>query len=122
VGKADWHHLYNTKAWYRLRSIQLRDHPFCAMCMEDAGIKVEGREVQLEQCLAKGIWPKAQANIADHIKAHKGDEALFFDPDNLQSLCKTHHDGAKAKFERSGVVIGCDADGWPKSKNHHWNK
>lgn len=30
--------------------------------------------------------------VADHIKDHKGDYALFFDPLNLQGLCKPCHD------------------------------
>jgi 5-methylcytosine-specific restriction endonuclease McrA len=61
------------------------------------------------------------ASIVDHKRPHKGDEALFFDPNNLQSLCKPHHDGAKQAQEKRGYAIGCDASGNPIDPNHHWN-
>jgi 5-methylcytosine-specific restriction protein A len=32
------------------------------------------------------------ANVVDHIKPHKGDQALFWCRDNWQSLCKRCHD------------------------------
>lgn len=38
--------------------------------------------------------------VADHRKPHRGDEALFWDEDNLQTLCKPCHDGAKQREER----------------------
>lgn len=101
MAKADWHHLYRTKAWHRLRTIQLRDNPLC--------------------CLCRAIGRITAARIADHIKAHKGDEVLFFDPANLQSLCKTCHDSAKQKLERTGVLPGCGLDGVPLDRAHHWN-
>jgi 5-methylcytosine-specific restriction endonuclease McrA len=53
------------------------------------------------------------ADVVDHIKAHKGDLDLFFDPDNLQSLCKSHHDGAKQRIDLGQTVIRFDATGWP---------
>lgn len=98
-----WRHLYNTKQWHKLRAIQLRDNPLCDMCQE------QGRVVA--------------ATVVDHIKPHKGDKALFFDGNNLQSLCKTHHDSAKQKAERNGVAdIGCDASGQPIDAGHHWHR
>lgn len=61
------------------------------------------------------------ATVVDHIKPHRGDEDLFHDPANLQSLCKPCHDGAKQQLERSGVVRGCDLSGVPLDANHHWH-
>ena len=84
-----------------MRYHQLSNHPLCAMCAK----------------LGK-ITP---ATIADHIKAHRGDEELFFDGENLQSLCKTCHDGAKQQMEKSGTLRGCGLDGLPLDANHHWN-
>lgn len=95
-------HLYNTKRWYRMRWHQLSTHPLCCMC------------ARLEKITA--------ATVADHIKAHRGDETLFFDPDNLQSLCKPCHDGAKQQLEKSGTLRGCGVDGMPLDANHHWNQ
>lgn len=39
------------------------------------------------------------AEVVDHITPHKGDESLFFDPNNLQSLCKSHHDREKKMMD-----------------------
>jgi hypothetical protein len=35
------------------------------------------------------------AAVVDHIRPHEGNEVLFWDAGNLQSLCKRHHEGAK---------------------------
>ena len=97
-----WAHLYNTAAWKRLRRQQLDAQPLCLMCMR-AGKATE-------------------ANVVDHRIPHKGERDLFFDARNLQSLCKLHHDSAKAKEESRGVVIGCDVNGVPLDPNSHWNR
>ena len=62
------------------------------------------------------------ATVVDHKTPHKGDESLFFDPDNLQSLCKLHHDSTKQLMENRGVdAVGCDESGMPIGNDHHWN-
>jgi 5-methylcytosine-specific restriction enzyme A len=43
----------------------------------------------------------ASATVADHITPHKGDPVLFWDPDNLQSLCAACH-GRKTATEDGG--------------------
>lgn len=93
--------LYGTKDWYRLRYAQLQKQPLCEYCEQ------VGRVVA--------------ATIVDHIKPHKGDEELFFNSENLQSLCKQHHDSTKQKEEKRGVQIGCDTKGIPNDPSHHWN-
>ena len=98
----EYHNLYNTKQWQRLRYYQLLKHPLCKYCAD------------------LGIINKA--NIVDHIKPHEGNEALMFDADNLQSLCKQCHDKVKATIERKGYLIGCDVSGIPADNNSHWNK
>jgi 5-methylcytosine-specific restriction enzyme A len=94
--------LYNLKRWHRLRLAQLRKEPFCKYCT-DFGID-------------------SPATVVDHIKPHRGDETLFFDPENLQSLCKTCHDSAKQRFEKSGSLKGGNVHGFPLDPNHHWNR
>ncbi len=97
-----WRHLYSRAAWKRLRAAQLQRQPLCKMC-ERAGV----------------ITP---AGVVDHVVAHKGNEALFFSPGNLQSLCKLHHDAAKQKAEKHGIAeIGCDESGIPLDSGHHWH-
>ncbi len=102
MAAAPYKHLYNTKRWYRLRHRQLSAHPLCVMCAK--------------------LGKVTAATIADHIKAHRGNEELFFDERNLQSLCKPCHDGAKQQLEKSGVLRGCDLSGIPLDENHHWNR
>ena len=60
------------------------------------------------------------ATVADHIKRHEGDEALFWDPSNLQSLCKPHHDTSKRRHEARGYIGGCDEQGNPIDPDHRW--
>ena len=45
---------------------------------------------------AKDGTPK-EATVVDHIKPHKGNEKLFYDLKNLQSMCKPCHDRKTAK-------------------------
>lgn len=61
------------------------------------------------------------AAVVDHIVPHDGNRELFWNKKNWQSLCRTCHDTFKQQLERSGVHIGCDANGIPLDPNHHWN-
>ena len=89
-----WQHLYKTGRWQRLRRVHLTSSPLCVMCLEDGRIE--------------------PATVVDHIKRHGGDEAKFFDSDNLQSLCSTHHNSVKQSEERTGKPIRrVGPDGWP---------
>lgn len=58
---------YDTQ-WRALRAAHLRDHPNCKQC----GKHARGAHV-------------------DHIRAHRGDDALRLDPRNLQTLCHSCH-------------------------------
>ncbi|MEV4606179.1 HNH endonuclease [Neorhizobium sp. LMR1-1-1.1] len=53
------------------------------------------------------------AEVVDHIEPHKGDIDLFRDPNNLQSLCKHHHDSAKQMMERGKKIAIIGVDGYP---------
>jgi 5-methylcytosine-specific restriction protein A len=37
------------------------------------------------------------ATVVDHIVPHRGNQKLFWDRKNWQSLCKTHHDRKTAQ-------------------------
>lgn len=41
--------------------------------------------------------------VCDHIKPHRGDERLFWDRANLQTLCKPCHDSLKQVEEQSSL-------------------
>lgn len=103
MGQNAWHFLYNRKAWKELRLEHLTKNPLCVFCQR------EGR--------------LAPATVVDHIQAHKGNLELFFDPDNLQSLCKLHHDASKQKAEIKQInCIGCDENGLPIDPKHPFNR
>ena len=58
--------------WRKTRSYWLACHPLCVHC--------------------QSVGQISQATVVDHIIPHKGDQALFWQRDNWQSLCKCHHD------------------------------
>jgi 5-methylcytosine-specific restriction endonuclease McrA len=49
------------------------------------------------------IEPDTSKLVADHKVAHRGDERLFWDEQNLQCLCKDCHDRLKQSEERSSM-------------------
>lgn len=97
-----WAHLYDSPQWKRLRSLHLREHPVCVLCLEHG-------------------WDE-RAVVVDHIQPHRGDTRLFLDPHNLQSLCKNHHDSLKQTAEKRDLMPGCDIDGNPVDPRHPWNR
>ena len=73
VKKKPSYGLYSSRRWHKLRSVQLKSEPWCAICESRDGIHVP-------------------ATVVDHITPHRGDMDLFYDTCNLQSLCKPCHD------------------------------
>jgi 5-methylcytosine-specific restriction endonuclease McrA len=98
--RPEWRKLYNAGAWRKGRLKHLASSPLCVACQANGYVTA--------------------ANVVDHIRPHKGDEALFFDRTNWQSLCKDCHDVDKKLLETSGRVKGYDANGMPLDPNHHW--
>ena len=85
---------YASTRWRKLRERFLTRQPLCVYCQAEGKIE--------------------PANVVDHKVPHKGDLDLFWSEDNLQPLCKLHHDSTKASEEATGKrkrVIG--VDGWP---------
>lgn len=95
--------LYNTARWARLRRAALaRDLWRCRFC----GVSlVEGRD-------------DPASAVVDHIAPHRGDRDRFFDPANLQALCKGCHDGRKQRAEALGYDPTVGEDGWPVDPLH----
>lgn len=78
------------------------------------------REPLCRMCQAQGVI--RQAELVDHIIPHKGDQALFWDEDNWQSLCHKHHNATKKAQEARGYSSEVGKDGWPLDQNHPANK
>lgn len=53
------------------------------------------------QCGCNKAEGRTRLLVCDHIKPHRGDEALFWDPDNLQTMLKTCHDRIKQAAEKA---------------------
>jgi 5-methylcytosine-specific restriction protein A len=83
---------YNAQ-WRKLRAIHLSEYPLCRFCLK------EGRTTK--------------AAVVDHIKPHRGDRRLLYDPNNLQSLCKHHHDRDKQLIEHGKQALRWGVDGLP---------
>ena len=75
---AEYHGWYLLPIWTDdLRPAQLLREPFC------------------RECAKQGI--RTRATVVDHVRPFRGDWALFVDPANHQSLCKSCHDRKTAK-------------------------
>lgn len=80
---APWRAWYKTAAWRALRlKIFVRDLFTC----------------QMRGC--NRIESDTSRLVCDHIQPHRGDEMLFWDEGNLQTLCKPCHDRLKQAEER----------------------
>lgn len=91
--KRPWLSWYGTARWKRLRQWQLSQEPLCLMCLECDIV--------------------TEATVADHVEPHRGAQALFWDPDNLQSLCAGCHSRFKQQQEHGRMPIRFGADGFP---------
>lgn len=100
-----WQRWYKSDRWRNLRRRQLAAHPLC----------------QCPHC-REGKGALREATVVDHIKAHKGDRKLFFDPTNLQSFAKSCHDTFKQSEEAGGqgFMKGRDERGYPLNLAHSW--
>lgn len=78
----EWSHMYTTARWKAARLRHLAAFPLCAFCQKEGHINV--------------------GTVVDHIRPHKGDEALFWNPDNWQTLCQRHHSSDKQIIEKGG--------------------
>lgn len=90
---ATYRRLYKTARWQRLRTSKLTLQPLC------------------ERCLAMEVI--VSADVVHHRTAHRGNEDLFWSMDNLESLCKPHHDSEGAREDRGQTIVTFGADGWP---------
>ncbi|ADU12024.1 HNH endonuclease [Asticcacaulis excentricus] len=84
-----WRKWYNTAKWADLKQeAHTRDLYTCQMCGRICG----------------GKYPAPDSPTADHKEPHRGSEALFFDINNIQTLCKSPcHDKVKQADEQASV-------------------
>ena len=65
--------------WQKARAKFLDEHPLCRYCEREGRITA--------------------ATVVDHIQPHRGNQELFWDKKNWQSLCARHHNSDKAREE-----------------------
>lgn len=68
--------------WSKARAGHLLSHPTCVMVING------------EKC-------GKPASVCDHIKPHRGNQSLFWDKANWQSLCTHHHSSTKQSIEHN---------------------
>ncbi|WP_109512791.1 HNH endonuclease [Pseudomonas ovata] len=77
-GKTSTERGYGYK-WQKAREVYLRDNPLCVYC--------------------ERLGRTTAAGVVDHRIPHQGDQELFWDRSNWQSLCKPCHDSTKQAEE-----------------------
>lgn len=70
--------------WRVARAAYLAANPLCVYCQADGRVTA--------------------ADVVNHKIPHRGDQALFWDRSNWESLCKRHHDSDAQMAEKSGKV------------------
>jgi 5-methylcytosine-specific restriction protein A len=70
--------LYNNLNWIEFRNLFLKHNPRCYSC-------------------------GSKATVLDHYIAHKGNQELFWKPDNFIPLCKYCHDYCTGSFDQFAV-------------------
>lgn len=82
---APWRAWYRTERWQRLRlQVFLRDLYTC----------------QRSGVLCMGKHPEPNSPVANHKRPHKGDPALFWDINNIETVSKKVHDTIVQAEER----------------------
>ncbi|WP_454765575.1 HNH endonuclease signature motif containing protein [Cupriavidus campinensis] len=87
--------------WQKERAEYLRQHPYCVYCMREARIEAAGLAEVILECAGRGL-PVPYGNVVDHRIPHRGDQALFWDRSNWQTLCARHHSRDKQNEEATG--------------------
>lgn len=82
---------YNYR-WSQVSQQHLRAFPLCGMRASDAY-----QDGWTGECAELGRVTKAE--VTDHIRAHKGNKALFWDSRNRQSLCRSCNGKKAVMFE-----------------------
>ena len=83
---APWRAWYKTARWRKLRqAVLLRDNYTCQRTGRICG----------------GRYPAPDSPTVNHKRPHRGDEALFWDPANLETVTKAIHDGLIQKEEQA---------------------
>lgn len=85
---APWRAWYKTERWRALRQkILIRDAYTC----QRTGVVCDGK------------YPAPNSPVVNHRRPHRGNEALFWDEDNLETVSKAEHDSAIQREEQASL-------------------
>lgn len=85
---APWRRWYKTARWQRLKmSAHLRDGFIC----QRTGVLLVGKH------------PAPNSPVANHKVPHRGDPALFWDLDNIETVAKSVHDSEIQREEQASL-------------------
>lgn len=86
-----WRKWYYTARWRKLAArIRQRDGDVC----QQTGVKLIGKR------------HAPNSPVVDHKIPHNGDERLFWDPENLQTVSKAWHDSEKQRQDKARRRLG----------------
>ena len=100
-----YHKLYSTKGWQQLRQFILARDGYRCSAIGCGVALVDGRT-------------SPSAAVVNHIKPHRGNLELFWDPSNLEAVCKNCHDSDIQSREKLGYDKRIGNDGWPTDDKH----
>lgn len=86
--------------WQKAREAYLLVHPFCVYCLREQRIVATTVAEIILECAHRELMPP-YGNVVDHIIAHRGDQTLFWDQSNWQTMCQPHHSRDKQRQENS---------------------
>lgn len=83
-----WKAWYKTKAWRDLKlKVHVRDNYTC----QRTGVVCGGKH------------PSPDSPVANHKRPHRGDPALFWDEDNIETVSKAVHDSTIQREEQASL-------------------
>ena len=85
--------LPNSRAWRAASKAWLQRYPVCVLCLCRGKINERATE---DTCTTQRLL------VVDHIEPHRGDDRLFWDHNNWQTLCRLCHDVDKQRHEQAG--------------------
>ena len=93
ISAQPWRAWYKTARWARLRqAVLVRDAYTC----QRSGVLCIGRH------------PAPNSPVVNHKRPHRGDERLFWSPDNLETVSKAVHDSDIQREEQASLhTRGC---------------
>ena len=101
----EYRRLYYTKTWKHLRKLALTRDGYRCQHKGCGKMLTSGRR-----------WRNSA--VVHHLQPHRGDLDLFYDLDNLQSVCWPCHSGDIQSGEALGYDTQIGDDGWPIDPNH----